>query len=594
MPNKAKTHYENLQAICLLCFNKEKDMRKISDANYDVIKEHVINGFDSSDERLPKVLCCTCRLTLNEFVKGNFERKIKLYDHSLVGEHGPQTRFKFKNTECMCIVCKIARETLNKTLITKAAKGRPNSDDSKSSSNCKPTVLKLCSQCLTTIAQGQAHNCTESTRISNMQQILLSPMSSPKACEKVISGIIKSTGYDENIVLAVEGGGKPLKLQHFNSTKSPVASVSITSQDMSLIQQDLNLSGRETLKLGQHLRTALQSRNSVEPNLKKGLQRIDHQLDSFFEAKEMEFLIKQNNVITGRVTRWTVMCNNINGLIARIKEDREYCEMEDILIKFGIDGGGGFMKVCLSLFPLPTICGEKEKENVKLYESGSIRKRKFKDTSVKRLFIIGIIPEIQENYENILKIWATLKLNECSSNFTIATDLKLTNILIGIMAHGSTHPCSWCEAPSNDLANIGPHRTIENLRHHFWDWYGKPRSKAKEHMNVIHPCLLTNKKNHTSSNSLLEIIPPPELHLLLGPFNTMYKGLNSVWEDSVNWLKACSVEREALHGGSFNGNSCMKLLNNVDLLASMCPMEALKYVAAFRSFHKVTLIFKYL
>lgn len=53
------------------------------------------------------------------------------------------------------------------------------------------------------------------------------------------------------------------------------------------------------------------------------------------------------------------------------------------------------------------------------------------------------------------------------------------------------------------------------------------------------------------------------------------------------WAKACHVEREALFGGSFNGNSCHKLLSRVDALRAMCPIQALPYVDCFSAFQKV-------
>lgn len=44
-------------------------------------------------------------------------------------------------------------------------------------------------------------------------------------------------------------------------------------------------------------------------------------------------------------------------------------------------------------------------------------------------------------------IWNILNLNEVIEKFdtqiSIATDLKLANILAGLMSHSSSHPCSW-------------------------------------------------------------------------------------------------------------------------------------------------------
>lgn len=54
------------------------------------------------------------------------------------------------------------------------------------------------------------------------------------------------------------------------------------------------------------------------------------------------------------------------------------------------------------------------------------------------------------------------------------------------------------------------------------------------------------------------------------------------------WANACHVEREMTHGSSaFKGNSCKKLLNNVDILRSQRNIGILKYVRVFDDFKMV-------
>ena len=47
------------------------------------------------------------------------------------------------------------------------------------------------------------------------------------------------------------------------------------------------------------------------------------------------------------------------------------------------------------------------------------------------------------------------------------------------------------------------------------------------------------------------LLPPPEVHLLIGPVDKMYAAIESLWPDSKNWLKLCNVKKEDCHGGSF-------------------------------------------
>jgi hypothetical protein len=80
----------------------------------------------------------------------------------------------------------------------------------------------------------------------------------------------------------------------------------------------------------------------------------------------------------------------------------------------------------------------------------------FKETSVKKMFLIAIAPKTTENYENVQKIFKILNLVEPKIDdvrLTIASDLKLINIILGLMSHGSLHPCCYCDQCRDDFLN---------------------------------------------------------------------------------------------------------------------------------------------
>ena len=120
----------------------------------------------------------------------------------------------------------------------------------------------------------------------------------------------------------------------------------------------------------------------------------------------------------------------------------------------------------------------------------------------------------------------------------------------------------------------------------FWAWYSssKGKSSAKQFGNVIHSPLV---KHEDEDVEVIDILVPPELHLLIGVVNTLYSHMIKVWPQANIWPKKCYVEKEAMHGGAFNGNSCMTLLNNVDLLRSMCPIQCLRFVELFSLFKSI-------
>lgn len=86
-----------------------------------------------------------------------------------------------------------------------------------------------------------------------------------------------------------------------------------------------------------------------------------------------------------------------------------------------------------------------------------------KDSEVKKLILVALAPNIQENYKNIFMLWKISKINDLREYY-VASDLKMINILLGLMSHASMHPCSWCIADKNNLHRSGRfYTTLGNI-----------------------------------------------------------------------------------------------------------------------------------
>ena len=142
---------------------------------------------------------------------------------------------------------------------------------------------------------------------------------------------------------------------------------------------------------------------------------------------------------------------------------------------------------------------------------------------------------------------------------------------LGLMSHASFHPCSCCNSEKDKLHCEGTLRTLGSIRSQYWRFTEpeKRTTRAKELGNCIHPPLF----KFADDTLVLDIMPPPELHLLLGTVNFLYSNLEKVWVDVIQWPSSVYIEREAIHGGSFTGNACRKLLRNVDALEEIIPSE---------------------
>lgn len=576
-----RNHDENRLAVCLLCMNKTKEMTKITTNMQETINIYFLEGYNSDDIRLPSALCGNCRHIVQEYRGGKFVKKIEVFDYSEIGTMPrPITR---SGVQCQCKICEVGRSNfLTIGQARRKSPGRPSTDNNLGHSQSPPKPIRICSFCLTILSRGKPHQCDKYTRHHNLLQIPNTEIEKDQIASSILRQKSKAAESNSPILKLTTITGKPMTVNVSPSTSSNIL---FTSDDISAIQLDLNLSYNQTLKLAAHIRSSTKARKSIEPGLKQKLSEKRHLLDQFFSASEVEYLKIHKDKITEKESKPTVFCTDFSGMIEYVIGKRGQIENENLRVKLCLDGGGGFMKICLSVF---NTVDDFQKKHRRTYDEGMASG--FCDTGVKRIFIIAISPDVQENYTNILKMWVLAQLSsgltEWNNKYTISTDLKLANIILGLMNHSSLHPCSWCDIQRDELHMQGNTRTLQSLTNAFWKWYSSDGEKksAKDYGNVIHIPLLKGNPD----DSITDILPPPELHLFIGPFNTIYKAMEQEFSnEAAAWAKHCSVERESFHGGHFNGNSCRRLLKTLDYLRSICPIGCLKYVKCLELFKRV-------
>ena len=124
--------------------------------------------------------------------------------------------------------------------------------------------------------------------------------------------------------------------------------------------------------------------------------------------------------------------------------------------------------------------------------------------------------------------------------------MKLINILLGLQNHSCSHSCCWCDTDNNNLQFKGEQRTFESLIDLFYKFKdaNAKREDASKYGNVIHLPLVDTIPPNTP---VIQIIPPPELHLLLGPTNKIYSSLENVWPALEGWLQSIHVKKSEYH-----------------------------------------------
>ena len=175
--------------------------------------------------------------------------------------------------------------------------------------------------------------------------------------------------------------------------------------------------------------------------------------------------------------------------------------------------------------------------------------------------------------------------------FQLTSDLKVVNLCSGLQNHVSSFPCPWCLAHKSELGEEAKSaRTFGHIKRTNQDWIanGGKHIELKNFFNCVHEPLL----HEDDDTKVIEAVPLPQLHLLLGVVNMLYKKLSSVWENGADkWTTELNVTQNAMHGGEFNGNACRKLLKNADCLEHLATeanhFGAMPIIKCFKAFDKV-------
>lgn len=182
--------------------------------------------------------------------------------------------------------------------------------------------------------------------------------------------------------------------------------------------------------------------------------------------------------------------------------------------------------------------------------------------------ILALVPGLAEKYENVAPIWKILRLQEIDG--VIAGDLKIINIITGIMAHSSSHPCPYCDADKQHLTTFnGNLRTIGNIMEYVQLWRKSNSKSAKQFACCVNEPLFKGSEQQL----VLTVCPPPSLHITLGIVNALYKAVEKTNSQFAEmWAtKACVRHQQRNYG--FTGKACHELMENSDVLKGCVELK---------------------
>ena len=227
------------------------------------------------------------------------------------------------------------------------------------------------------------------------------------------------------------------------------------------------------------------------------------------ESKKKEIEKSEVDVTVARDTR---------ALVEKVIAAREL-NRDNVKTRVVIDGGQGSLKVVASVFD-----GEQDPE---VSDQGGPGE---KMTGVNRLLILAEVDGGLERHHNIRKILEKLKLH-LLPGLVLVGDLCITNVYTGISKHGGKYACYVCEGECT--LKCGKLRTFASLNSHYrnYEAAGANPKKMQKYKNVINECLLEAHPEEKVG----DVLPLPELHLVIGVGTHFYKLLKKVWPPLTLW-----------------------------------------------------------
>jgi hypothetical protein len=581
---RALNHEENRKKVCLICFNKSNC--NITDVVLARIRRYFMPTYEMTNPNLPCGMCSRCRSNLLDISDGNKSTSVlpTPFDFRVIAPYTTATRSD-PIPVCECQICEIARQS-GKSM-SKAKKGRPRKDESTA---CGPPekIMTVCSACQTRYGRGIRHKCTVQALRKNIVELCVS--TDTRTQELVATSMIKRSteGYKVSTKEFYSGGSYPLQVQV--GSKESSSNVQVSVDGVTKLQNVLSASNNDMKRKIIPFVRSMFGRTSVESFIGEQLQRRDKTCAEYFDCLIHDFECTSTNKGVDATASCTVVyCNDVVGLIDLVCEKRNL-DKENVSIKIGIDTGGDFLKFCLNISNAETTEKPITNPSKKLIEKAML------DTSVKKLIIIAIAYKVKETYENVRYILQLLKIDQIDFQYVYAVDLKMANILCGLQSHSSAYPCMFCECPKKEFSNIKKIninwklRTIGEIKKQAQDYENKrrvynPKASAKDFKSCVHSPMIQGE----DKQMLIEIIPPPQLHLMLRVTNKMFHQLQSSFPKVAElWLQKIGLVQPQLHGGEFTGNMCRRLLNHAPTLHTIGKKsEIIKFATAFAAFNSV-------
>ena len=480
MPKEKRKHLLCRKFVCIACGNKHLKCLTLSNSTAltALVKKHVDQEFRTNCLSKPEGICLTCKKNLYNLEKSNQLSAETLNNWTITRERfNLMPRFKGDDSEpCKCPICILVsdrRINLNIRDLQELFLPEEKFDLSPS---------KLCGKCFQEIGPGIRHPCSKVDLVSNLKNLLF--QSDQKTGEQVISKSLRELkNNDEQTIKLATITGKPISLNFEKHSEKKM----IKTETLFNLKRKHDLPQVVIDSIASSCRSDL-GRSAVQSNSREKIHSMSTSLDLFYKTEKIEFeeTVRVGNKKSKKlVTKDLTYVPDPTALILHL------CDLRDLdvlkaIVRIGIDGGQGSLKIIMSLFD-PDDLGAKDE----LY------------SGVNKVIVLGLVKGVSENHHNMDILFKKTDLN--SLKCYLACDLKLLNIILGLSAHGGMHSCLYCEGKLNERGEL---RTFGSLRENYCSYKdtGAKENNMKDYKNVINPVLLNEPIDIQEYRSLMQTV----------------------------------------------------------------------------------------
>ncbi|CAH0560139.1 unnamed protein product [Brassicogethes aeneus] len=479
MPNPCNhrcDHNENRKKICAPCGRKISlgskmlEHFRITDHHELLIKQFINANFDLSNPKFPSGICVTCRQILQEHERGIVRRSVKNmpnYEDICLPKETRNT--PISKSFCNCYICLTGRhqghinikkklpvcKTLDLSIKITPNNGMYGSQNSSITQIPKKETMKpidqktltICQVCYQEVGKGKNHPCIRDSSNNkaqarqNVQELAsaLPKKQQEQLCVSLLSQKIEnmksSTADFQNIVsLSTQGRKKTIFLKASDKPKT------ISVESLNDYQVISGASGKQMKNLSHFIRDNM-GRKAVPAYYSVEVSKRAKLLAELYHHDVLDFDVEKCLVKQRRPVVW----GNAEEILQNIIDRRNL--IGNYGVKVMADGGQGFFKISMSVIPKSYIS---ECLSDQHGESSSSKKIKIdKCTSVHKLTILALVPNIKETYENLKILFDLVKINDISIKFV--SDFKLLLLVNGQQTATSLFPCPYCFINLQDL-----------------------------------------------------------------------------------------------------------------------------------------------